>query len=90
MSNVVKIKDVGRVTGAPLQSTMKHGVATPPLPAWRSDLKDDVRRSLRILNLAAQLAREMTAQVSDPGIREILFCHVDAIDALLVHARKLA
>jgi len=61
-----------------------------PIATPRSAMNEEVRRSLLILDLAAQRARVMSAEVEDLKVREILLGHVDAVDALLRHARKLA
>ena len=94
MSNVIQLRGAKcRTDKQGLRNTgpSASGVEQPgDLPSWRRELNEELRRSLLMLDLAAQRARVMAAQLAHPKVRGILLGHVDTVEALLRRARSLA
>jgi hypothetical protein len=64
--------------------------AMSPVVTWRTAVAEEVRRSVLLLDLAAQRVRLIAAQVADDRSRDTLTRQVEALERQLEAAREMA
>jgi hypothetical protein len=61
-----------------------------PVVTWRTAVAEEVRRSVLLLDLAAQRVRLIAAQVADDRSRDTLTRQLEALERQLEVAREMA
>jgi hypothetical protein len=61
-----------------------------PVVMWRTTVAEEVRRSVLLLDLAAQRVRLIAAKVVDEQLRQTLTVQIDALEQRLEVAREMA
>ena len=74
-----------RCTGPAIQDRTSSRIRAP-----HSRAKAEVSRSILLLDLAAQHAREIEIRIADPDIRRAFEVHIDAIEEAIQIARQRA
>jgi len=62
----------------------------PPVRGLQPRVKTEVYKSIMLLDLAAQHAREIETRITDPEVRRAFELHVDAIEQAIHIARERA
>jgi len=92
MTNVVDFQTDPRRARAFAPRSGSAGLAiqdrTSQLRGLHSRAKAEVNRSILLLDLAAQHAREIQTRIMDPDVRRAFEVHVDAIEEAIQIARK--
>ena len=94
MSNVVDLQRVPRLRCAPPASEamvrdLDLDVASAAV-VWRAIVIEEVRKSVLLLDLAAQHARLMTERIFDQQVRQNLIGEIETIEHQLQLARDMA
>jgi len=63
---------------------------SPLVRGLQSRVKADVYKSIMLLDLAAQHAREIETRITDPAVKRAFEVHVDAIEDAIQIARERA
>jgi len=93
MANVIDFHSKLRRARAPAPRSAATDPALEgrsPVRGVRSCVKADVYKSIMLLDLAAQHAREIGTRIADPGLRQAFEVHVDAIEEAIQIARERA
>jgi len=94
MANVIDFYSKLRRAGAPAPRSQGADPAvqgrSPPVRSLQSRVKADVYKSIMLLDLAAQHAREIQTRIADAAVRRAFEVHVDAIEEAIQIARECA
>jgi hypothetical protein len=94
MTNVIDFQTMPRRARALAPRSGSAGLTvqgrTPPVRGLQSRVKVEVDKSIMLLDLAAQHAREIEARITDPELRRAFELHVDAIEQAIYIARERA
>lgn len=94
MTNVIDFQTKPRHAFASARRSAGAGPAiqerTSRVRGLHSQAKAEVYKSILLLDLAAQHAREIEARLTDPDVRRAFEVHVDAIEEAIQIARERA
>jgi hypothetical protein len=88
MTNVIDFQTRPRRPGAPRCADPAIQDRTSRIRGLHSPAKAEVDRSILLLDLAAQHAREIESRIADPDIRRAFEMHIDAIEEAIQIARQ--
>ena len=94
MTNVIDVQINPRRARTPAPRSGSAGLAiqdrTSQVRALHSRATAEVNKSILLLDLAAQHAREIQMRITDPDVRRAFEVHVDAIEEAIQIARERA
>lgn len=94
MPNVIQLRGGQHLRSAPPSSEadawLRDPEMMPPVVMWRTTVAEEVRRSVLLLDLAAQRVRLIAAQVVNEQSRQTLTVQLDALERQLEVAREMA
>ncbi|MBX9650984.1 MAG: hypothetical protein K2X57_28440 [Xanthobacteraceae bacterium] len=95
MAQVIRLEDAQFARAkagsrSPNARVDQFGRAPPPVTGQQSARREDIFRAILLLDLAAQHARLLVKETSDPSRREIFEAQISTIEQLLQLARDMA